>query len=363
MTIEKICENFKITGKLLRCKPINNGIINTSYKVCYEENGEQKEYVIQKINKAVFRRPDKVMQNIKNVTEFIKNKIKTLGKDAERYALTCGETVEGKNYLIDDNGDYWRAYLFIGHSKVYNEATDLGVIEEIGRAFGEFQVYLTDYDASSLYTAIPNFHNTHARFSTFDEVVLVDAADRVSSVTEEIAKLKSFEELASKLSIMAKQGEIPLRVTHNDTKSNNVLFDEEGKTALTVIDLDTIMPGLVAYDFGDAVRFICSNANEDEFDLSKVTLNLDKFRALTKGFLGAVGKMLTQVEVKSLVLGVYSMTVELAVRFLTDYLDGDAYFKVAYPGHNLDRARCQIKLAEDIYSKFDELEEIVKEFI
>ncbi len=363
MTIEKICENFNIKGKLISCLPIDNGIINSSYKVCFEEDGNRKEYVVQKINKSVFRRPDRVMENIKKVTDYIRQKIERQGLKDEKFALTCGETFDGKNYMIDDNGDYWRSYLFIGPSKVYNEANDLSIIEEIGKAFGEFQVYLTDFDASSLYSVIPNFHNTHARFSSFDEVVLIDAVDRVSSVNEEIIKLKSFENLASKLSIMAKSGEIPLRVTHNDTKSNNVLFDATGKKALTVIDLDTIMPGLVAYDFGDGARFICSNAKEDEIDLSKVTLNLDKFRAFSKGFLNAVGKMLTIEEVDSLVLGVYSMTVELAVRFLTDYLDGDNYFKIHYPGHNLDRARCQIRLAEDIYSKFDDLKDIIKEFI
>lgn len=364
MTIEQICEAFEFKGKFTHCERLSNGIINSSFKVFCDDNGNIREYVVQKINKAVFRRPDRIMDNIIAVTEFLKKKAIQEGKDPERCTLSCcGTTKDGKSYFIDDSGDYWRSYLFIGNSVVYNDSNDLSVIEQVGKAFGEFQSHLIDFDAEVLYVSIPNFHNTSIRYDRFYEALEVDACDRGKYAKPEIEELRRHEEKACKLSIMAKNNILPMRVTHNDTKSNNVIFDSDGKNAIAVIDLDTIMPGLVAYDFGDAVRFICNDAAEDETDLRKVKLDLDKFRALTKGFLSATGHSLTRIEVDSLVYGVYSMTVELALRFLTDYLDGDRYFRIDYPGHNLDRARCQLKLADDILSKFDSLEKIINESI
>ena len=232
----------------------------------------------------------------------------------------------------------------------------------MGKAIGDFNNELNDYDASSLYVSIPNFHNTKRRYDLFFEAVMVDAEDRVSKVKKEIEVCREHETLAIKLSLMAENNEIPLHVTHNDTKSNNVIFDRQEKKAIAVIDLDTVMPGLIAYDFGDAARFICSNAPEDELDLKKVTFNLDKFRALTKGFVGALKDRLSLVETDTLALGVYTMTVELAVRFLTDYLSGDTYFSTNYPGHNLDRAKCQLALAESIYSNLDKMQKIIREY-
>lgn len=363
MTIDQICDAFGIDGKVVRFEVIKNGIINNSYKVCCEEGGDCREYVVQRINKSVFKRPDRIMANIVGVTDFIRAKMIKEGRDPERYVLRYCVTPDGKNYISDESGEYWRAYSFIKDSVVYNDAEDGEIIEQVGKAFGEFQMYLCDYDATKLYYSIPNFHNTARRFEAFYDAVRIDAADRVKEVGEEIEVIGKHEQLATKLSLMATNSQIPLRVTHNDTKCNNVVFDRNKKEALAVIDLDTVMPGLVAFDFGDAARFICSNAAEDEPDLKKVSFNLDKFRALAKGFVGTVGKRLTRLEVDTLALGVYSMTVELAVRFLTDYLNGDEYFKIDHPKHNLERARCQLHLARDIARHMDQLEAVVKEYI
>ena len=362
MTIKEICERFRICGDYAACTQINNGIINKSYLVTYRCDGQEKKYLVQRINRAVFRRPDKIMQNVVGVTEFIRAKMLAQGIDPERRVLKYAETADKKNYVLDSEGNYWRLYNFIDDSVVYDEATDAEIIEQVGKAFGAFQNFLSDYDAGSLYVSIPNFHNTRRRYDLFYEAVMVDAEDRAGKVKREIDLCRSHETLATKLSIMAENKEIPLHVTHNDTKSNNVIFDREEKKALAVIDLDTVMPGLVAYDFGDAARFICSDAPEDELDLSKVKFNLEKFRALTKGFVGALKGRLTPIETDTLALGVYSMTVELAVRFLTDYLNGDTYFSTNYPGHNLDRAKCQLALADSVYGKLDAMREIVREY-
>ena len=355
-----IAKKFNLASEPIAMQECKIGHINSTYFIdC--ENGEK--FVLQHINTNIFKNPDILMDNIVGVTSHIRKKLEEEGKDPLRGTLKfyCSET--GLYYYKDEEGRCWRLYKYVDEVDCYQTADSPELLERVGKAFGHFQMQLADYDAGVLRETIPNFHNTPDRLNNFKIALEKDTAGRASSIADEIKFVFDHSEVCSYIMDRIASGDLPLRVTHNDTKLNNILMDHETGEPVCIIDLDTIMPGLVAYDFGDAVRFICSNANEDEFDLSKVTLNLDKFRALTKGFLGAVGKMLTQVEVKSLVLGVYSMTVELAVRFLTDYLDGDAYFKVAYPGHNLDRARCQIKLAEDIYSKFDELEEIIKEFI
>ena len=243
------------------------------------------------------------------------------------------------------------------------KADDLGIIEESGKAFGEFQTYLSDYEADALFIAIPHFHNTVNRYRIFKEAIKNDFADRKMGVESEINDFLAFEDLATQMYMMQKSGELKLRVTHNDTKSNNVLFDVNTHEHLAVIDLDTVMPGLCGFDFGDAIRFTANAAAEDEKDLDKVYLDMDKYRAFTKGFVGVVGKSLTEAEIDTLALGALTMTVECGMRFLTDYLDGDKYFGIKYPEHNLDRARCQLKLAKDMVSKLDEMKAIVKEYI
>ena len=238
---------------------------------------------------------------------------------------------------------------------------NLKVIEESGRAFGEFQYYLSDYPVKSLHIAIPHFHNTVNRYTLFREAVRNDLAGRKASVEKEIGEYLALEDVATRMYKMQRAGELPLKVTHNDTKCNNVLFDKDDFSHLSVIDLDTVMPGLVGFDFGDAIRFTANAADEDEADLSLVRLDMEKYKAFSRGFVSVVGSTLSENERRTLALGAFTMTAECGIRFLTDYLDGDRYFKVGYPEHNLVRSRCQLKLAQDMISRLDEMNDVIEE--
>jgi Ser/Thr protein kinase RdoA (MazF antagonist) len=240
---------------------------------------------------------------------------------------------------------------------------DLSIIERVGKAFGVFHDCLEGFDTETLYISIPDFHNTPKRYKAFYDAIEKDVASRVGDVLDEIEQIKGFESKACLLQGYLDQGKIPLRVTHNDTKCNNVAFDKDSGEALAVLDLDTVMPGAVAYDFGDAIRFIANTVIEDDPDVEKVAVDLNKYEAFTKGFIGELKDDLTDFEKQTINLGVFTMTVELAVRFLTDYIMGDVYFKTKYPGHNLDRARNQIALAKDILQKYDQLQEILSKYI
>ena len=245
----------------------------------------------------------------------------------------------------------------------YDTCESLEILRNAGVAFGEFQNQLSDFDAESLYTTIPDFHNTAKRLDTFFEAVKADPCGRVATVQDEIAFIREQRELASELTRLQESGEVPLRVTHNDTKSNNVLFHRVTGAPLTVIDLDTVMPGLAMHDFGDAVRFAASTACEDEPDLSKVALDLDKYRAFAEGFIGKTADALTQEEISTMALGAITITIELGVRFLNDYITGDKYFRTSYAEHNLVRARCQLHLAKDMLKKRAQMEQIVREVV
>lgn len=354
-TIQKIGAAFRLPGAFDAFETITNGNINATFKVTYNDaDGNPKSYIFQRINTVVFSNPVQIMQNIDLVTTHIRN------KNPDGVTLHFHHTADGKNYLFDDAGNFWRIMNYVD-SVTFNTCDDPAVIEATGRAFGEFQNQLSDFDGARLFETIPDFHNTKKRLDTLFAHIAEDPCKRVSSVQDEIAYLTEVREKAAELSVRYANGEFPVRVTHNDTKSNNVLFDKETKMPLVVIDLDTVMPGMAMYDFADAVRFIANTAAEDEPDISKVSFDTGKFRAFCKGFLGAVGKSLTQAERDSLVLAAFSITIELASRFLDDYLTGDTYFKINYPLHNLDRTRCQLALAKDIIRKQAELERIVKE--
>ncbi len=361
--LEKICRKFLIEGDYLGYDELKDGIINKSFKVTFFRDGENKEYVLQKINKNVFKNPEKIMENIIGITKHIRAKIKSTGVSAKRDVLHYCFTETGNSLYLDENGDYWRCYRFIDDSVVFNNSDDLTVIENVGRAFGSFQLNLSDYDASSLFESIPNFHNTKIRYEQFEEAIKNDKANVVNTLNEEIDFLRSVYNEATALITLNEKGKIPLRVTHNDTKCNNVCFDKSTLRSLAVLDLDTVMPGLAAYDFGDAIRFIANNSAEDEVDISKTYLDLNKFEAFAKGFVSEISDSLTVFEIKMLHLGVFAVTVELATRFLADYINGDEYFKICYPKHNLVRARCQIALAKDILKKQDVLKEIVLKYL
>lgn len=363
MTIQEICESFDIGGRYISCEEVTTGNINSTYHVKYVRDGMEKDYIVQKINKQVFKDPEKLMDNIVCVTDYVRQNIIKKDLSTKRFVLRAFLTKkEKKPFLVDNVGQYWRCYRYIKNSMTYDETDNLEIIERIGLAFGRFQECLDGFDASKLFIPIKDFHNTPKRYKVFETAIKNDAFGRKVQVEKEIEELLSFKNKASIIQNLLDNSELPLRVTHNDTKSNNVSFDKDSHEPMAVLDLDTVMPGAIAYDFGDAVRFIANSVIEDYPDIEKVSLDLDKYQAFTKGFVGQLKETLTQKEKQTLNLGVFTMTVELAVRFLTDYLEGDVYFKTKYPGHNLDRARNQLALAKDFLRKEDILEEIINKY-
>ncbi|MBQ9086882.1 MAG: aminoglycoside phosphotransferase family protein [Clostridia bacterium] len=348
---------FQIPGEIRSIDVISNGNINTTYDVTICDGGTDRRYVFQKVNIFVFKNPKRIMKNIEMITTHVANKLEAEGKSRD-LVMHFAHTAAGKNYYMEDQG-FWRVSEYVPNTVTYNSCEDLERLKSAGRAFGNFQTMLSDFDASSLYETIPNFHNTRSRIAVLLRHVNEDPCGRVDEVGEEIERIRSMKHLACRLNELLDSQELPLRVTHNDTKINNVLFDRDGGEAKTVIDLDTVMPGLVAHDFGDAVRFAANTSAEDEPDLSKVSLDMNRFRAFAEGFIPEVANSLTPMEVKTLSLGAFTMTLELAVRFLDDYITGDQYFKTLYRGHNLVRTRCQLKLAEDMFEHLGEMNKVV----
>lgn len=360
--LKSVCEKFEIGGEYLYSEKVSNGHINDTFVVYYMRRGEKKDYIVQRLNTFVFKKPKEVMQNITSVTEYVREKIKLTRPTAKRYVLHYQYVENGDGFYIDDEGGFWRCCRYIDDSVTYNETDNLNVIEESGKAFGEFQRQLADYPVKNLFITIPYFHNTVNRYALFRAAIENDKCGRKSSVQAEIDAYLGFEELATKMYKMQASGELPLRVTHNDTKCNNVLFDGVTHEHLAVIDLDTVMPGLVAFDFGDAIRFIANTCAEDEKDLSRVKLDFAKYEAFARGFIGEVSESLTENERLTMALGALTMTVECGMRFLTDYLEGDVYFKTDYAEHNLVRSRCQLALAEDMRKNLDKMQKIVEKY-
>ena len=348
-------EKFRLNGSLYSITVLTDGNINKTYRMDYRlPDGTVKSYITQQINPYVFRYPAEIMRNIDLVTTHIRNKTGNSGA-----SLHFHHTAEGKNYYVDEeDGSFWRLYTFIPAFS-FKVSPSLDMMKNAGEAFGEFQMQLADFDAALLFETIPDFHNTKKRLDTFFAHVQEDPLGRAASVRDEITYLRETYPTACLLTECLERGEIPLRVTHNDTKINNVLFDPVTHRALTVIDLDTVMPGLAMHDFGDAVRFGASTAAEDEPDLSLVSLDLEKYRAFAEGFIGRTRTALTKKELDTMALGALTITLELASRFLDDYLLGDKYFSVNYEGHNLVRARCQLALARDMQAKYKEMCEII----
>lgn len=353
-TLRQVCEAFRIPGQLVGYKLITRGNINATYRVDFRNpDGTPKSYMAQRVNAYVFKDPEKIMLNIDAVTSHI------LEKAEEGIRLHYHHTQERKNFHVLPDGSFWRLMNFID-SVVFDACHDMQVLEGVGSAFGRFQAALADFDANKLYDTILDFHNTPKRMERFFADVEKDPVGRVKEVPEEIAFLKSMRERCSILQEELNAGRLPLRATHNDTKANNVLFDKKTLMPLTVIDLDTVMPGLSVYDFGDGVRFAANTAEEDEPDTSKVALDLEKYTAFANGFIGATAGNLTAAEIGYMALGALTITVELGLRFLDDYITGDPYFKTRYPEHNLVRARCQLTLAKDMVEKYDEMDSIVR---
>ncbi len=351
--LKLVGEKFRLPGTLYSYDTITTGNINSTYKVTYRNDKyDLKSYLFQKINTAVFKNPVEIMANIDRVTSYLAEKY------PDQLTLHFHHTEDGANYFVNDRNYFWRVSNYID-SVTFDSTDDLSVIAATGEAFGHFQMQLADFDGSTLCETIPDFHNTKKRLDTLFADAEADVCGRAAEVEEELSYIRSVSDRASELSIRLAKGELPTRVTHNDTKANNVLFDRVTKRPILVIDLDTVMPGMAMYDFGDAVRFIASTAVEDEPDIKKVFFDTAKFRAFAKGFIREVRSALTKEEIDSLVLASFSITIELAARFLDDYLTGDVYFKCNYPAHNLVRARCQLRLAKDILQKYDELQWII----
>lgn len=331
------------------------GHINDTFLV----NSQDGDFVLQRINRFVFPHPAEIMENMIGVTEFLRKKITAEGGNPDRETLTVRRTLDGAGYFLDSNGEYWRCTNYIAHSPVEGAVGDPKLLMQAGIAFGKFQKMLADYPAHTLHEIIPDFHNTPARFGHLKDAVAMDKAGRVQDVAAELEFAYQREKDCAALTNLLKENKLPLKVTHNDTKMSNVLLDEESGNAICVIDLDTVMPGLTAFDFGDSIRAGASTAAEDEVDLSKVHFDLSLFEGYTKGFLLAAEGTLTPAELASLPIGSKLMTFEVGIRFLTDYLNGDVYFRTAYPQHNLDRARNQFKLVADMEAAEKEMLDIV----
>ena len=336
------------------------GHINTTWFLTAEDG---KKYVLQKINKSIFKQPEVVMNNIVAVTDFIREQLRANGGDVERGALHAWPSDMGKAFYVDDEGEYWRLYDFITDATCYLSASSTELFSKVGYAFGHFQSQLADFDASVLGETIPNFHNTAVRYQTFLKAVEADVCGRAASVAEDIRFVTDRAEQCSYIVDRIAKGILPLRVTHNDTKLNNIMMDNTTGEGICILDLDTIMPGSVLYDFGDSIRFGASSAAEDETDLSQVYVREDMFRAYAEGFLKGLGGSLSEEEIRALPMGAYVITLETGIRFLTDYLEGDTYFRIHREGHNLDRARNQFKLVADMEAKMDALNAIVAEFV
>ena len=311
-------------------------------------------YILQWINGSIFKNLTGLMDNIVAVTDYLHARL-----DDPRRALKLVPTITGKPYLMTEEGDCWRVYDYILGSVCLDAAESAEDLRQSGVAFGMFQNQLADFPAATLTETIPHFHDTPDRYRIFREAIAEDRAGRLASVKDDVDRYLAHEKDADVLHALLRSGEIPLRVTHNDTKLTNVMLDETTHEPLCVIDLDTVMPGLAAHDYGDAIRFGASTAAEDEPDLSKVEMSLTMYEAFTEGFLSACGDRLTEKEIDTLPWGAKLMTLECGVRFLTDYLNGDVYFATHRPGQNLDRARTQLKLVEDMETKWDEMNAII----
>ncbi len=355
--------DFGFNGTITEVSPYGNGHINTTYLVVLKNETEQKRFILQRINIQIFKFPEELMRNITLVTEHLKKKIEAVGGDAERETLYVVPTKEGKSYYVDEQGQYYRLYKFIEDTVCFETVSCPNDFYESAVSFGRFQALLADFPAEQLFEVIPAFHNTKSRFQRFCEVVKEDKVGRAALVQEEIRFVMEREALAEELLSLQAEGKLPLRVTHNDTKLNNILLDAETKKGICVVDLDTVMPGLAVNDFGDSIRFGASTALEDEPDLSKVSCSMELFDIYTKGFIEGCGGRLTLDELKALPLGAKTMTFECGMRFLTDYLEGDVYFKVHRDGHNLDRCRTQFKLVKDMEDKWEQMNNIVAKYI
>ena len=357
---EAIAAFIADNNHLIEKKTYGNGHINDTFLLrCNTPENQEKKYILQRMNHDIFKNPPQLMENVVHVTTYLRKIILSQGGNPERETLHVCKTLDGANWYQDSAHNYWRMFSFIERSMCLEKVESEKDFYDSAVAFGNFQRLLSDFPAHTLHETIPNFHNTPSRFLDFKAAVERDKLGRAKQAEAEISFALEREKDTDVLTKLLKEGKLPLRVTHNDTKLNNILFDADTKKALCVIDLDTVMPGLSHYDFGDSIRFGASTGAEDEKDLSKIELDLSLFEAFTMGYLEGCAGSLTDLEIEMLPMGAKLMTYECGIRFLADFLDGDVYFKIHRDGHNLDRARTQFKLVADMEKKWGEMAEIV----
>ena len=360
INIKEIASNYDFKGDLINYKPYGSGHINDTYLLVFKNAKlELEKVVLQRINKTVFKKPVEVMENIIGITGYLREQIIKQGGNPERETLNVIPARDGRFYYIDSNEEYWRFYKYIENTTSYEQVERPEDFYESGVAFGRFQYLLANYPANTLYETIPGFHDTKARFQKFKEAVANDVCGRAKTAQTEIDFVLARQDVSEVFWDLQEKGEIPLRVTHNDTKLNNIMMDNETGKGICVVDLDTVMPGLAMNDFGDSIRFGASTGAEDEQDLTKISCDLELFELYAKGFIEGCNNSLTNKEIELLPMGAKVMTFECGMRFLTDYLEGDHYFKIHREGHNLDRCRTQFKLVADMEKKWNEMNEVI----
>ncbi len=346
--LRELISQFNVYGDFLVGIPFGSGHVNDTYMLTYDQGGVRLNYVLQRINSNVFSDPVQVMENVDRVTEHILRKIRQAHAETKKRTIRLLRTPENKPYVYDRNGSCWRAYVFIERARAYDVLENPAQAHCIAKAFGEFQHQLIDLPGKRLHDTIPDFHNTPKRIEQLEEAVKNDPLGRVKNIRKEIDFILERKNEAGTLLRLNKEGSIPERITHNDTKCNNILIDDLSGEGICVIDLDTVMPGLSLYDFGDMVRSGTNPADEDELDLTKVYMRFDMYQALFEGFCSSAGAFMTAAEKESLPLSGKLITMEIGTRFLTDYINGDIYFKIKHSSHNLERCRTQLKLVQSI---------------
>lgn len=353
-------KNFKLEGEIIDSVPFGSGHINDTFKIT-TNSLQNNLYLLQRINHHIFQDVEGLMNNIESVCKHLKEKLAHLGeKEVLKRTMTIVPTYDNKNYYQDENGDYWRVFHLIPETRSYDILETQEQAYSGGMAFGQFQKQLSDLDPKTIVEILPNFHNIEFRLSNLRDAIEKNPAKRVEKIQDLLDYIFEREEKMRTVLELGRSNKLPLRITHNDTKFNNVLLDKDDNVQC-VIDLDTVMPGYVAYDFGDAIRTIINSAAEDEADVSKIVLNIPLFQSFTAGYLSEVKEFLTDAEVDSLIPAVHLLPYMQAVRFLTDYINGDTYYKIAYPEHNLVRTKAQLKLVHELEVNNDKLTGILAE--
>lgn len=361
LQMEKLCSQFDAYGHFILGVPFGSGHINDTYQITYDQGGTRLHYTLQRINHNVFKRPDLLMDNMVRITRHIKKKIASQNKQLTKRTLELLHTKNGgKSYVQDEKGNYYRMYVFVEGAHAFDFIETPKQAYAAARAFGGFMLDLTDLPGERLYETIPDFHNTRARLEMFRQAVKDDVRGRAGALGREIDFVLSRSEDAEVFPRLLREGVVRECITHNDTKLNNVLIDDVSGKGICITDLDTVMPGLAHYDFGDMIRTGATSADEDETDLGKVGVRMDFYEAILSGFCRKAGSFLSNDELELLPFGGKLITYEIGVRFLTDYLNGDKYFKIHRPHHNLDRARNQFKLVEEIEKSFDVMQKMLK---